>query len=50
MLSENIDRLKTELSQKIECVTHKLDAVAADLSAHRADTEVHKKVYGVRED
>ena len=50
MLSENIDRLKTELSQKIECVTRKLDAVAADLSAHRADTEVHKKVYGVRED
>jgi hypothetical protein len=31
-------------------VAGKLDAVAADLSAHRADTEVHKTVYKVKED
>jgi hypothetical protein len=27
----------------------KLDAVAADIAAHRTDTEVHKKVYKVKE-
>jgi hypothetical protein len=27
-----------------------LDAVAADLSAHRADTEAHRKVYKIKED
>jgi len=26
-------------------LNEKIDAVAADISAHRADTEVHKKVY-----
>jgi hypothetical protein len=35
---------------KVEVLNQKLDAVAADLSAHRADTEVHKKVYKVKED
>ena len=35
---------------KLNTVMEKLDAVAADLSAHRADTEVHKKVYKVKED
>ena len=29
MLSEKIGRLETELSQKIECIMRKLDAVAA---------------------
>jgi hypothetical protein len=50
MLSEKIDRAKTDLTQRIECVEHKLDAVAADLSAHRADTEAHRKVYKIKED
>lgn len=35
---------------KVEALNQKIDAIAADLSAHRADAEVHKKVYGVRED
>ena len=43
VLNQKIDGVQANLSQKI-------DALAADLSAHRADTEVHKKVYGVRED
>jgi hypothetical protein len=38
ILSEKIDRVKTDLEHRIECVEHKLDAVAADFSAHRADT------------
>ena len=71
LLSEKIDRSKTELAQRIDCVEHKLDAVAAetrgntdviqrleikldaiaaDLSAHRTDTEAHRKVYKIKED
>ncbi|MDD4998549.1 MAG: hypothetical protein PHI99_10405 [Syntrophales bacterium] len=50
MLSEKIDSVKTELEQKISCVEGKLDAVAADISAHRADSEAHDKVYKVKED
>jgi hypothetical protein len=42
-LNQKIDTVK-------ECLSKKLDAVAADLTAHRADTEVHKKVYKVKED
>ena len=39
MLSEKIDRVKTELTQKIDCITHKLDAVAAkgDETASKLD-------------
>jgi archaellum component FlaC len=43
VLNQKIDGVRNELGQKI-------DAVAADISAHRADTEVHKKVYKVKED
>lgn len=50
MLSEKIDRVKTDLEHRIECVEHKLDTVAVDLSAHRADTEAHRKVYKIKED
>ena len=71
MLSEKIDRSNTDLAQRIDCVEHKLDAVAAetrgnteairklgtkidavaaDLSAHRADIEAHRKVYKIKED
>ncbi len=49
MLSEKLDRAKIELDQKIECVEHKLDAVAADLLAHRRDTEAHLSVYKIKE-
>ncbi len=42
MLSEKLDRVKNELETKI-------DGVAAELTAHRADTEGHKKGYMVRE-
>ncbi len=34
---------------KIETLNKKVDAVAADLSAHRADTEAHHGVYRVKE-
>jgi hypothetical protein len=48
MLSEKMDHGKMALEARIGCVEHKLDAVAADLSAHRADTEAHRKVFKVR--
>lgn len=41
-LNNKIDGIETRLSKKIE-------GVAADLKAHRSDTEVHKKVYKVKE-
>lgn len=40
MLSEKMDRMRDE-------VTGKIDAVAVDLTAHRADTEGHKRGYKV---
>jgi len=50
MLSEKIDRGGNRLDKRIDCLESKLDTVAADLKAHRADTEVHTKVYKVKED
>ena len=61
VLRKEIRDTREELSEKIKLVDFKLetmnvtlnekiDAVAADLSAHRVDTEVHKKVYKVKED
>ena len=41
-LNRKIDGVRDELGQKI-------DAVAADLSAHRADTEIHQAHYGISE-
>ena len=35
---------------KIDTLNKKIDGVADDLKAHRADTEAHRGVYGVRED
>ena len=49
MLSEKLDRVKTELEDKIDRVEKKVDVVAADLAAHRTDTEGHKKGCIVRE-
>jgi predicted nuclease with TOPRIM domain len=42
MLSEKMDRTSDEINNKI-------DAVAVDLAAHRADTEGHKRGYMVKE-
>jgi len=42
VLSKRIDDVEESLGKK-------LDAVAADLSAHRADTEAHHGVYRVKE-
>ena len=53
-LNQKIDSVENNLNQKIDAVRdelgQKINAVAADLSAHRADTEVHRSVYKVKED
>ena len=45
MLAEKIDRMGVRL----ERVEDKVDGVATDLAAHRADTEAHGPVYRVKE-
>jgi len=60
-LRKEIQDTRQELCEKIKFVDFKLDtihqklekkldAVAADLKEHRANTEVHKKVYKVKEE
>ena len=50
MLADKIDRVETSLTARLDRVETKVDAVAADLSAHRADTEAHHGVYRVKEE
>ena len=45
MLVERIDRMDARL-QRVE---EKVDTVAVEVAAHRADTEAHRGIYGVRE-
>lgn len=49
VLNQKIDGVRTELKADIKTVVEKVDGVAADLQAHRADTEAHRG-YRVRED
>jgi outer membrane murein-binding lipoprotein Lpp len=56
-LDKTIDTRFDELNEKIEhnsfkidTLNKKIDSVAADLSAHRKDTEAHGTVYRVKED
>jgi len=46
-LNNKIDRVEENLEEKIELLGAKIDAVASDLAAHRADTESHPKAYKV---
>lgn len=49
MLAERVDRMGEELRHEIRTVDTRLTGIAADLSAHRADTEAHHGLYRVRE-
>jgi hypothetical protein len=53
-LGKKIDGVEEKLTRKIDGVEDnlgkKIDGLAAELKAHRVDTEVHRGVYGVRED
>lgn len=52
-LSKKIDAVDASLSKKIDAVdenlSKKIDGVAADIKAHRVDTEAHHGVYRVKE-
>ena len=43
LLGDKIDRVEANLSRRI-------DAVATEVAAHRADTEAHQGVYRVKEE
>jgi hypothetical protein len=56
VLNKAINDVRNEFTEKqnhtiflINTINDKIDAVAEDLSKHRADTEVHKKSYRVSE-
>ena len=49
LLRKEIRDSRTELAEKILLVDFKVDAVATDLKAHRADTETHHGVFRVKE-
>jgi hypothetical protein len=49
VLNNKIDRVEQGLGDKIDCLSTKIDGVANDLVAHRADTESHPKGYKVSE-
>jgi len=44
MLGERMDRMGVELKQEISKVDQRVTAVAADLSAHRKDTEAYVSI------
>ena len=53
MLAEKIDRMDARLGGvegRLERVEVKVDAVAANLTAHRTDSEAHHGVYRVKEE
>ncbi len=50
MLSEKLDHVEERLNGRIDCVVRKVDAISADLAAHRRDTEAHPSLYKVKED
>lgn len=50
MLAEKLDEILTLLKADIAKVDQRVTAVAADLSAHRRDTEAHRKVWRMRDD
>ena len=48
-LEQRQSNLEQEIKKTREDLNHKIDAVAADLTAHRRDTEAHPSVYKVKE-
>ena len=50
MLAERMERMEVELKQEIRKVDQHVTSVAADISAHRKDTEAHHGVYRVKEE
>ena len=47
---DRIEHRLNEVDVKVVAVDKKVDGVSINLKAHRADTEAHRGVYGVREE
>jgi hypothetical protein len=47
-LHKRIDKIEQNLNDKIS-LGQNIDAVAADITAHRRDTEAHPSLYKVKE-
>jgi uncharacterized protein (UPF0335 family) len=45
-----MDGLERKICEVHAGLSKEIKGVAADLKAHRADTEVHKKIYKVKEE
>ena len=50
MLAERMDRMESRFEERFDKLERGIDTVAADLSAHRKDTEAHGTMYRVKED
>lgn len=50
MLAEKLEDTRSELKAQSAKVDQRVTAVAADLAAHRRDTEAHHRGYRVREE
>jgi len=50
MLAEKLERVDSRVDQVESRLTRKVDDIAADITAHRHDTEAHRKGWRVRED
>jgi hypothetical protein len=60
MLAEKLENTRDELKEEIQKVNQrvtlaeanlspKINAISADLTDHRSDTEIHRKQYGISE-
>ena len=48
-LDRKIDNLAKKTDERFDLVDFKIDTLAADLKAHREDTEAHHGIYRVKE-
>ena len=48
-LDRKIDNLANKTEERFDLVDFKIDTLAADLKAHREDTEAHHGIYQVKE-
>ncbi|HBG05622.1 MAG TPA: hypothetical protein DDY22_08740 [Geobacter sp.] len=49
MLSEKLERVEVRIDHLESELSKKIDRIAADVAAHRADTEAHHGIYRVKE-
>ena len=48
-LDRKIDDLSKKTEERFDLIDFKIETIAADLKAHRQDTEAHHSIYRVKE-